>query len=337
VEQDRVGLDIATGQGGHIAGSISASDNGSPLVNVRVRLATVDGRVVTTIPVSAADGSYRSRALPAGQYHAITNTFNGYINKGFDGVPCLNCDPATLTPINVAVGVEASADFVLEPGGQISGTVIAADTGLPFPSPRPTVRVLDDQGTAVALAGVASNGSWLVTTGLPAGSYFVRTRNRSGYIDQLFGSVGCFWCLPPPGTPVVVSVGVTTPGINFALSPGFTMSGRATVLGTYLPAFPTQVEVYDPSGELVTNALVGGDGAWITSNGLGAGTYYLRTQSNGRYRDRLFGGSVCEAECDVTQGTPITISTAPLTDLDFELEHLPVFVDGFEGLLPTSR
>jgi hypothetical protein len=150
----------------------------------------VDGRVVTTIPVSAADGSYRSRALPAGQYHAITNTFNGYINKGFDGVPCLNCDPATLTPINVAVGVEASADFVLEPGGQISGTVIAADTGLPFPSPRPTVRVLDGQGTAVALAGVASNGSWLVTTGLPAGSYFVRTPRCGVAPGGCRGSVG---------------------------------------------------------------------------------------------------------------------------------------------------
>jgi len=92
-----------------------------------------------------------------------------------------------------------------------------------------------DAGTGAPLAGVnvtasnASGSGWGVSTnasgvytvtGLAVGTYYVRTSNSLGYIDELYNNLPCPGgsCTVTSGTGVSVTAGATTSGINFGLA-----------------------------------------------------------------------------------------------------------------------
>jgi hypothetical protein len=68
------------------------------------------------------DGTFVSRALPAGTYYAVASAF-GFESQLFDGLPCPGaCDATTGTPIVVTAGeTEAGIDFALLQRVQRSG------------------------------------------------------------------------------------------------------------------------------------------------------------------------------------------------------------------------
>jgi hypothetical protein len=106
-------------------------------------------------------------------------------------------------------------DFALNAGGGIAGTVSSALTGDPLESEvwiyDSTGRYLEDVWT--------DTGDYASVYGLPAGSYYAHTRSWGGYPDECYQDEPCPGgsCDPTLGTPIVVTAGDMTHGIDFAL------------------------------------------------------------------------------------------------------------------------
>jgi hypothetical protein len=78
--------------------------------------------------------------------------------------------------------------------------------------------VYDSTGAASAAGFTDSAGSYLTSTALPPGSYYARTGNSDGYIDELYDDIACVGgCSVTSGTPISLAAGATTSGIDFAL------------------------------------------------------------------------------------------------------------------------
>src|SRR5207253_2276481 len=74
---------------------------------------------------SDASGNYISDGgLTTGTYFAVTANSQHFINKVFDNIVCVSCDPVLGTPISVTLpNTMGSINFALSPGGRIAGTI----------------------------------------------------------------------------------------------------------------------------------------------------------------------------------------------------------------------
>lgn len=153
-------------------------------------------------------------------------------------------------------------------------------------------KVTDTQGTPLASGWVDCNmvgdnvahggpiqqdGTYAIT-GLPAGTYQVRTTCAVlGYVDQWWKGVDATAWSQPNATPVSLPGDATE--INFSLSQGFSISGRITdsqgnpIAGASLASF-----------NAIDLGIGGGEGAWsiqpdgtYTITGLPSGTYKIET------------------------------------------------------------
>jgi hypothetical protein len=106
-------------------------------------------------------------------------------------------------------------NFALTAGGRISGTVTSAATGAPLANV--IVNFYDTSGAQATNTITDCSGRFTSDDGLPSGSYFSRTANTRGFLDQLYSGINCVSCDPTTGTNIPVTVGSTTPGIHFAL------------------------------------------------------------------------------------------------------------------------
>jgi hypothetical protein len=171
----------------------------------------------------------------------------------------------------------------------------------------------------VNLGNVSTDATGTYTSqGLPPGNYYVRTATGTfflnnqmvGYIDQLWNGTVCVpACLSPTtGTPIVVTSGATTSGINFTLTAAGSVSGIVVDAGALTTGLSSiGIQIYTAAGSFAkatTTNTVGG----YTVGGLPAGTYYARTSSgpNQFYQDELYREMPCGSGCTVTAGTPIT-------------------------------
>src|SRR5436190_22648074 len=92
------------------------------------------------------------------------------------------------------------------------------------------------------------------SSGLPAGTYFARTFNSLGFVDQLYNGITCISCFPvTTGTPISVTVGSTTGNINFALAVGGRISGTVTNATTATRPANAFEQNYNSSGSLLTS------------------------------------------------------------------------------------
>ena len=112
-------------------------------------------------------------------------------------------------------------NFTLEKGGSITG------------------RVVDAQGDPIRSVGIcvqSSNFNWgdcretdsegyYEVVGLPTGDYYVRTYNEGLFIDQWYQDADPYDANPPPA-PVHVDAPNETPGIDFTLEKGGSITGR---------------------------------------------------------------------------------------------------------------
>ncbi len=323
------GINFALTPGGVISGTVTSSATGLSIASVTVFVYNSTGAQVAGASTNASGvWATSSIGLPTGTYFARTSNSAGYLNEIYNDIanPFGSVSVVTGTPIAVTTGATTSGiDFALTPGGIISGTVTSSATGLPISSV--TVFVYNSTGASVTSAFTNASGLWVTSTGLPTGTYYARTFNFAGYVDEIYNDIASpgFSGNPLTGTPIAVTTGATTSGIDFALTPGGIISGTVTSSATGLPIASVSVSVFNSTGASVTSASTNASGLWVTSTGLPTGTYYARTSNSAGYLNEIYNdianpfGSV-----SVVTGTPIAVTTGATTSgIDFALTPAP--------------
>ena len=311
-------INFALVPGGSITGTVTGVDTNAPLANVGVQIFDSGGRSVRSSTTNSA-GQYSVTGLPAGNYFALTFNSLGYINERHDNTPCVGCRATDGTPIAVTLGAATTVNFALAPGGRISGVVNTA-AGVPLSGV--TVLVFASTGTSsVASAATNGAGQFITATGLPTGTYYVRTSNSLNYIDQLFVSPtnrDCLLCTPNTGTGIAVTAGQTVQNINFSLRRAGRVRGRITTGGTALAG--VAVLIVDRSGRQVASGTSNYLGDYVTTGGLPTGQYFAQTSNQLNYINERYNNEHC-LRCAAELGAAISVTEGATTpNIDFDLD-----------------
>lgn len=311
-------INFALALSGRISGTVTDSSGSVPLGGVTVLLHNSGLALVASYVTSATTGAYTlglTSALPDGQYYVRTQNTLGYLDELYDNLPCPgSCTLTTGTPVSIVGGVvsPATVDFRLASGASFKGTVTGTG-GAPLGSV--TVQVYSATG-ALATSAVSNptTGAYATPT-LAPGSYYLRTSNSLGYIDQLYQNIPCAGCAVTTGTLATLAAPTTT--IDLALVQGARLSGvvRSTAGVSLGGGF---VQVLSTAGVVVTSASAASGTGVYTTGVLNPGSYFVRTTSFTGYVNQLYDGIACEPTCTVTIGTPLALG-AGTTTLDFSL------------------
>jgi hypothetical protein len=314
------GIDFALDEGGTISGTITDSGTALGIDDSQVTIYDAMGSYVTYGNADSA-GNYVSNALPPGTYYVKTYNWASYFNELYDDIPCESCDVTLGTPVSVTAGANVSGiDFALDPGGRITGTITNSGTGLGVSS---WVVIYDSNGSLASYGSGSGSGAYSSQDPLTTGTYYVRTDNFAGLINELYDDVPCPGsCTVTDGTPVAVTTGLTTSGIDFVLDPGGLISGTLTDNASALGIGYADVDIYDTSGSYQTYGYTDASGSYTTFAGLPTGTYYARTYNWDGYVDELYDDIPCPGgSCDETTGDPIAVTVGATTSgIDFGLD-----------------
>ncbi len=225
------GIDFALLRYGAFTGIVVDEASGVPLGDTVVEAWNDQGMWVG-YGYADYSGVYTMTGLPAGSYFATTNNDSGYLDELYDDLPCVdgNCAPLSGSPIAVATAMTTTdVDFALELGGWVSGRVfdVADDQGLRRP-----VRLWDSGGDQVRYLypSYSSQGSYALL-GLATGTYFASVDGWSEYHSELYDDLPCTGgCDPTSGTPIPVTTGSETGGVDFGLC------GQPAVLPHFPPS-----------------------------------------------------------------------------------------------------
>jgi hypothetical protein len=156
--------------GSHITGRVTAADTSSAMQYASISVYAGVGNSVDYVSTNAS-GVYTTSALPTGNYRIrfspssaqqVTYTRQYYNNQ----LTWTTANTVTVTAPNLVSNIDAA----LAHGGQISGTITAADTGLPLQGMY--VDVYDSNGSYVNYTTSDATGAYL-TPALAPGSYRV--------------------------------------------------------------------------------------------------------------------------------------------------------------------
>src|SRR6266540_4021305 len=256
-------------QQGTISGTVFSDLNGDGtqdtgeggLGGVTIQLLDSAGSVVA-ITTTAGNGSYLFSGLAAGSYTVREIDPAGYTSTTANSVP-----------VNVAPGGAANANFGDQQQGTVSGTVFSDLNGNGTQDVGEgglggvTIQLLDSNGTVIATATTAGNGSY-VFSGVTPGSYTVREIDPTGYISTSANNV-----------PVSIATGGAA-NANFGDQQQGTISGtvfsdlngdRAQNAGEGGLGGVT-IELVNSSGTVVATTTTAGNGSYLFS-GVTAGNY----------------------------------------------------------------
>ncbi len=211
-------------------------------------------------------GHYSLGSLGAGTYFVRVTSEIGYVTELHDNLPCVasDCPTTAGTPVLLADGGSATINFALAPEGRIAGTVSRTGSGALVGA---TV-VIYNASTSLGKSVTTNDTGAYVANGLAAGNYFVRVGN------ELYNDKPCFLsCMIAAGTPVTVSAGSTTSGIDIALPRGGSISGTVVSEGSMTPLSNVPVSVVQ--GELEVGRPTTNASGQFTIAFLSAGTYHL--------------------------------------------------------------
>ncbi|MEM7582461.1 MAG: carboxypeptidase regulatory-like domain-containing protein, partial [Acidobacteriota bacterium] len=318
------GVDFALERLGSLAGTITASADGSPLEFAGVEVWNADGNPVGS-GVTDSSGAYRVGGLPAGNYRVSTSFVFGFRDELFDDRPCPNgvfvgCDPTTGDEVTVQLDRDTPGiDFALDRLGAISGNVIDADTQQPIPFV--TVSAFDTNGNFIAGDITNVDGDYRVAL-IPAGDVFA-TATMDTYFGEVYDDKPCplEGCDPTTGTPISVSLEATTEGIDFALKPLGAIAGTVTDSQTDQPLPDIVVRAISQDGVFANSATTDAEGRFVIER-LGPGDYRVTTSSPEHLDERYDDIPCPESSCgEVGILVPVNLS-ATTEGIDFALDRL---------------
>ena len=295
------GIDVEMATGA-IAGTVRAAAGGSPAAGVEVCAGSVGAASRTGGCVRTdAEGRYKIAGLSTGAYSVRfsrqSDQDGNYVSQYYDDAASdANVTDVTVTPGVTATGVDAE----LQTGGRISGAVTSASTHAP----------LGEVGVCVLFNGSGSGpctktndaGDYSLE-GLPSGSYGVEFYGSGPYLVQYFDGKAS----EPEATPITVTAGATTGGIDAELQRGGDITGVVTDASSSAPVAGMTV-CAEAGSPVATRCGESGPGGLYAIEGLAAGSYVVRfireAESETDYLGQVFDGQTSSGAATRVQVTP---------------------------------
>lgn len=163
------GIDAQLTRGSILFGRLTDAGTGEPITSGQVSVYDADNNAVGFGRLTFLGGWYTDTGLPSGSYRLRFSDYDdGYIDEYYDDA--LSFEEAT--PVEVTAPTDITGlDAALARGALIGGRVTAGDTGEPFSAGWVAVYNLD--GDEIGYGALEDDGSYVVRTGLPSGSYRV--------------------------------------------------------------------------------------------------------------------------------------------------------------------
>ena len=244
-------------------------------------------------------GQYTIGGLIPGTYFLSAWYFDWAASEWYDDATSLG----TATPVVVASGETAIADFELAPGGEVSGTVSLEGGGAATGG---WVNIVDSAGDIVDSADVDGLGHYVVG-GLPAGTYYAEFLNFNWGATEWYDDAVDF----DSATPFTVTAGETTT-IDAELALAGRIAGTVTLEGGGA-ATGGHVLVTDAGGNGLAWMEVDEHG-WYETSSLAAGTYYAEFLNFDWGATEWYDNAV-----DFATATPFTVTAGETTTIDVEL------------------
>ena len=317
--QDDVDFHLDRGSG--LTGTATSASDGSPIDNLSISVWNAEGQFVGSDRTDSS-GSYALQGLTAGTYRVMGGGVSGFLSQMYDGIDCPSgCDLDLATPLVIPDDtILDGIDFALTRKGRISGTVLQADGQ---PDDFATLRAYRVQDLVLGGSGYAESDGTYVIEGLDVGDYLVHAESYQ-LANELYDNLPCrafFLCDRTAATPVGVSIGQETPGIDFVLEELGGLSGvvRSDTGLAISGVWVTTWQGGDSSGAAITDAT----GFYVLDH-LAPGGHYVTTSNSWGYLDESYDDIPCfgggNSGCDPFKGTSVMVQPGLETrHVDFEL------------------
>ena len=231
---------------GSISGTVTDAETGLPVADMEIQLSGADNYPLICTDIN---GQYQLTGLPlqtelrvssGGQNSGCAGADN-YIQSYWENTP--DSEDAILITLTEADPDLTGIDFALRKGGSISGTVTAAEIGLPLPDMH--IQLSGDNVHRGACTD--ENGHYRLTE-LPGGiEYRVSSGGDNGSCGEAIHYIPVYWrdtFLYGDATLITLTESAAdVTDINFVLQTGGSISGIVTDASTGLPVPDMQVYV----------------------------------------------------------------------------------------------
>ncbi|MDZ7268105.1 MAG: carboxypeptidase regulatory-like domain-containing protein [candidate division KSB1 bacterium] len=297
------GIDFTLEQGGAISGRVVASADAMPIPGATVHVWLL-GSNWTTHSQTDRQGNYRVAGLRSGQYVVYAEA-KGFKPQFYDGVETRdNAKPVSVTAPNETSGIDFKLEKLGNLRGAISGTVTAEADGSPIA--HAIVLAIPTTPGAPGFAWTDALGQYTVP-GLKPGKYIVLAWARH-FLLEFYDNVR-HW---RQATPVAVTEGAETTGINFSLAAG--RSGPYRIAGRVTRGNSSVGEGYAAvfalaNGVPVASAVAEANGTFTVED-VPAGDYKL--MSSGPGGTAYFGGPDEQHAANITLGNGASVSNVTI-------------------------
>jgi len=353
---DRWNARVSSADGPHVRTKTAPSNDDCPAAEVIGNESVVSSTIDATNDASASCGDsatapdvwYRYVAPESGwvrfstadsDYDPVLTLFDACPGSGGTELVC-DDDSAGTTDAMVTYSVTAGQEILVrisgfsgatggltltaEPTSGITGTVTKAISGDPIAGARVSIwsNPLSPFPVRSVLTDAAGN---YTAVGLGAGTYFAEIEQtlNQGFAGELYQEIPCTpSCTVSDGTPISLTAGAVTGGIDFTLEPLGAISGRVTASDPMSGDPVGEVYVWRSDGTFAGSVFLAADGSY-RFDGVAPGTYFVSTDTY-THLDELFDGFYChDSLCDPTAGTPVVVDPGATTSgIDFQLEDL---------------
>ena len=315
---------------GFISGRVTDEVTGNPIANALVFTREwPNGPGIGGAATTDALGFYTTDGRTPGTYAVYVSVpGQNYIRELYLDIPCPFDCPPTGAPVQVQAGATTgNIDFALAIGGIISGTITSAATGTPLGNVK--VKLWASNGVFLDQAVTNASGVYAINR-RPTASYFVSTdANPQQYIDELYANLPCSGfsgCAVTSGTPIPVTAGATTSGIDFALDAASRITGVVTATGG-APIAGASVVPYTLNG-VRAGYSVDTDGSGAYALPLFPGSYLVVVEAFQR-GTKLYDNIPCSPGCPWASGTPVLLAAGNDTaGINFVMDD-PGSISGF--------
>jgi len=300
-----------------ISGRVVREADDQPVVGIEVH-AFLKGPIGERIKRAKTDydGYYTLDRLPPADYRIYAGPTNkDYAGSYWNAAVTYN----TATIVTAAAGQAVSGiNFRLTAGGTVIGTVTRASDGARVSGVQIKAYEIPELGSAVGYrADTQADGSYALT-GLPTGTYKIRAYASlidvtNDYASEYYNGTS----KNNDASPVAVTAGSTTGGIDFNMKASGSISGTVRNGANNQPVANLMVRAYDTvTGSLMASIATSTDDGSYVLTGLPAGSYIVQVLTT----ETDYLTSYFNNVTDIASATPASVTVGHKTSgIDFSL------------------